>query len=615
MANKKKKSASNRSGKRKKVIRSSLSHDQRIWVKSAMSAANQALSNNELNQAGGLLDQILQVDPFNVEALEQLALIFSKLGESAKAVSLLERAIDIDSRRTRSMYMLACLIGDSERELEAIELYKKVIQTSPDLIEAHNNLGVIYKNTEQFELAIDRFRRVVKADPKSGFALSNLGNVLKDAGKMNKAVEMLARAVAAEPTLTSAYSNLLVSLNYLSEMDASSTFQRHLDWYKHLPSQIRPDRFSFSRSPSEKKKLRIGYVSPDLHNHSVGYFVDSIFSHYDRDAYEVVAYYNNLRKDPIQSRFSELVDEWVWVEGLGDVALADRIYSDQIDILVDLAGHTANNRLAVFYQKPAPIQVTWLGYPNTTGLKQIDYRLSDAIADPVGISDEFHSEKVWRLDKGFLCYTPLNLDASISELPALGDGGITFGSFNNLVKVSDEVVSAWAEILTKVPAARLLIKSRQLGNAMTRERLIKRFEQCGINAERLSLHAMLASREEHMSLYGQVDIALDTFPYNGTTTTCEAMWMGVPTLTLNGDRHASRVGASIMSRVGREDLVADSISDYIARAVSLSDDLNRLAEMRVNMRSVMKASSLCQPSAFCQTLEGAYRSMWSEYLS
>lgn len=607
---KKNRSSARRSSSPKKTIRKKLSHEQRIWLSKAITAANQALAQNNLQQAGELYDQILQLDPSNVDALEQFGLTLSKLGRVPNAVALLERAISIDPKRVRSMYMLACLIGGTERDIEAISLYKKVIKANPSLIEAHNNLGVIYKNNEQFELAIDCFSAVVKAQPKSGYALSNLGNVLKDAGKMDQAVEVLNRAVGAEPTLTAAYSNLLVSLNYLEKIPPEEAYEKHLAWKHYLPKNLQPSRFELSSRLTKKAKLRIGYVSPDLHNHSVGYFIDSVFSHYDRDSYEVYAYYNNTREDSIQARFSGLVDHWVAVENIGDIELADKIYTDQIDILVDLAGHTANNRLAVFYQKPAPVQVTWLGYPNTTGLSQIDYRISDNVADPVGSSDGFTIESLFRLETGFLCYTPLMVASDLSQLPALSTGSVTFGSFNNLVKISDLVVKTWSQILKRVPGSRLLLKSRQLGNAMTRNALIAKFGDQGIDGSRLSLHAMLPARNDHMALYDEIDIGLDTFPYNGTTTTCEAMWMGVPTLTLCGDRHASRVGSSLMNRVGLNEFVAKSTEDYIDKAVALTEDIAALSSLRGDLRRRMKESPLCQPLAFCQALEQGYRTMW-----
>jgi len=612
---KKNRSSARRSGSTKKIIRKKLSHEQRIWVNKAILTANQALAQNNLQKAGELYDQVLQLDPSNVDALEQLGLTLSKLGRASNAIALLERAINIDPKRVRSMYMLACLIGGTERDVEAISLYKKVIKANPGLIEAYNNLGVIYKNNEQFELAIECFRAVVKADPKSGYALSNLGNVLKDAGHMEKAVDILTRAVEAEPTLTSAYSNLLVSLNYLEKLPLEEAYKKHLCWQDYLPKNLQPSRFEFSKRLTDKPKLRIGYVSPDLHNHSVGYFIDSVFSHYDRERYEVYAYYNNTRQDAVQKRFSGLVDHWIAVENKGDIELADQIHADQIDILVDLAGHTANNRLAVFFQKPAPVQVTWLGYPNTTGLSQIDFRISDDIADPAGSSDDFTIESLYRLDTGFLCYTPLELASDVGQLPSLSTANITFGSFNNLVKISDLVIKTWSQILNKVPGSRLLLKSRQLGNAMTRNALIEKFGVHGIESSRLSLHAMLPARQDHMDLYDQIDIALDTFPYNGTTTTCEAMWMGVPTLTLCGDRHASRVGSSLMHRVGLNEFIASSTEDYIHKAVALTKNTAALSDLRGNLRQRMKDSPLCQPLEFCQALERGYRAMWTKNCS
>ena len=296
--------------------------------------------------------------------------------------------------------------------------------------------------------------------------------------------------------------------------------------------------------------------------------------------------------------------------GLSDEELAERIRADGIDILVDLAGHTAKNRLRVFARKPAPVQVTWLGYPNTTGLEAIDYRLVDAVTDPVGEADAWASETLVRLEGGFLCYGGLKDAPEPTVPPCLKTGTVTFGSFNNPAKVSAATFDAWATLLSRLPQARLLLKGTPFADAATRALFLARLGERGVAAERIELVAWLPGAAAHLALYHRVDIALDPFPYNGTTTTCEALWMGVPVVTLRGDRHAGRVGASLLSQIGLTDLIANSVEEYVEIALALARNPGRLDELRRTLRPRMAASPLCDGRAFARKIEAAFRTMW-----
>jgi predicted O-linked N-acetylglucosamine transferase (SPINDLY family) len=298
------------------------------------------------------------------------------------------------------------------------------------------------------------------------------------------------------------------------------------------------------------------------------------------------------------------------IVGLDDEAVVDRIINDRIDILVDLAGHTADNRLKVFAHKPAPVQVTWLGYPNTTGLGTIDYRLTDAIADPQGEADRLHSERLIRLDQGFLCYQQDADTPAVSPPPSFEQGYITFGSFNNMTKVTPRVIKTWATIMKEHAGSHLLLKAKQLGDERTRKRFEKLFAAEGISQERFDMFNRFPSQADHLGFYSRIDIALDPFPYNGTTTTCEALWMGVPVITLRGDRHAGRVGASILHRVGLDDLVASSDCEYVRLGLALAEDPGRLAELRADLRRRLQESVLMDSRRFTRRLEETYRRMW-----
>ena len=579
----------------------------------ALKQANSFLQQGHLNQAGALYQQVLQIDPNNLEALEQMGLAAYKTSQTPLAANCWRRVIDLSPKRVRSAYMLAMLLSEQGQLEEAISLYQRVLALDPRLIEAHNNLGVIYKNMERFEEAIECFDKVVKLQPRSAYALSNLGNVLKDAGYMDRAVEMLKSAIRADRELASAYSNLLVALNYLSDVPAETVSLMHSEWGAHVPDSIKPDRFNFALTPKPNGKIRVGLVSPDLHNHSVAYFVESLFKHHDRKRFEFWCYYNNRKHDSVSERLSSLVDAWKPVFELDEIELADTIFADEVDILIDLAGHTANNRLAVFFQKPAPVQITWLGYPNTTGLSQVDYRVCDELTDPPGIADALCSEAIIRLPEPFICYRPPESDApGVQASPCLNNGYLTFGSFNNLVKMTPEVIQHWSALLKAVVGSKLLIKSRQLANEMTRERVLTSFAEQGIDTSRLVLHEMVPDLRGHLALYGEVDIALDTFPYNGTTTTCEALYMGVPVLGLRGECHASRVTYSLMTSIGLDSFVVSDLNAAIEKASFYNDQPEALQELRSGLRAKLLESKLCSGERFTDhfqdmVLEFAYK--------
>jgi len=342
--------------------------------------------------------------------------------------------------------------------------------------------------------------------------------------------------------------------------------------------------------------------------HSVGYFAQALFAHHDRDAIEVFAYEDVRRPDAMTKWFRERSAGWRSLRGLSDADAAARIYDDGIDILVDLAGHTAGNRLLAFAPRPAPVQVTYLGYPNTTGLPAMDYRLCDATTDPAG--DDGYVEELVRLPHGFLCYAPPPAAPAVAPAPVLSGAPPTFGSFNDLAKMNDEVVALWARLLHAVDGARLYLKTKALFDADARADLRRRFAAHGVDGERLELSGWVADLPSHLAEYARVDVALDTFPYCGTTTTCEALWMGVPVVTLAGARHAGRVGVSINERLALAEMVAPTAGEYVDTACALIADHERLRALRGGLRSRMRGSPLCDGAAFTRSLEAAYRDMW-----
>jgi predicted O-linked N-acetylglucosamine transferase (SPINDLY family) len=359
--------------------------------------------------------------------------------------------------------------------------------------------------------------------------------------------------------------------------------------------------------------LRVGYVSGDFREHSVAYFLEPVLrgqGGHDRAAVEVFCYADQRKRDAMTERLVSFGHQWRWVAGMSDDAVAELVRKDGIDVLVDLAGHSAENRLLVFARKPAPVQVTWLGYPNTTGLSAMDYRVTDAVADPPDLGeDERYSEKLVRLPRCFLCYGMEREWPEVGTLPAQANGFVTFGSFNNIGKVSERTMRLWGKVLQAAPGARLLLKYRSLGDEGTRRVVREAMAKCGVDVSRVEMVGHVGSHVEHLKLYGRVDVGLDTTPYCGTTTTCEAMAMGVPVVTLAGNSHVSRVGASLMTAVGMGEMAAASEDAYVSIAVKVAGDVENLKHVRLGLRERMRGSGLCDAVSFAREMEGAMRRM------
>jgi predicted O-linked N-acetylglucosamine transferase (SPINDLY family) len=566
-----------------------------------------------LEEAGASYRRALALKPGNAETLNNLGIILSDLGRQEEAIANFERALTLAPAYAEVHSNLGNALKAQSRLDEAAASLQRALTLKPDFADAHNNLGNVLQAQGKLEEAAASFRRAISLNPISADSFSNLGNVLKDQGKLEEAIASHRRALDLETDFSQAYSNLLFCLNYKPDITQEQIYNESRQWGDNIQKAIGTVTGQNAHNLKVDRRLRIGYVSPDFREHSVAYFIEPVIMTHNRERVEVYCYSNTRTTDKVTQRLQSETDHWCSIVGRSDEDVAERISEDRIDNMVDLAGHTSNNSLPVFAYKAAPIQVTWLGYPNTTGLRTIAYRLTDAVADPPGEADRLHTEKLVRLEHGFLCYRPVAAAPAVTPLPSLTRGCITFASFNNLTKIGHDVVRAWAKILQAVPDSRLLLKAGQLSDNRTRDYVTALFDREGIAGERLVMHGRLADPTEHMGLYGSVDIGLDPFPYNGTTTTCEALWMGVPVVTLRGDRHAGRVGASILHRLGLEDFIAPTLEEYIESAQELARDRQKLQKMRASLRERMRGAELMDRQKFTGHLEDVFRQMWREY--
>lgn len=611
-------------------------------VMQALQAAMAAHRTGRLVQAEALYRQVLQVMPRQPDALHLLGLIAHQGGRHEAALELIGQAIAI-KRREPGYYINLGLVHEAlgrpddaiasyrqalalnpdiaeancnlggllahHRDIDqAIALCRKALALRPDFVEALCNLGLAYSYKDQPDLAIDCCRRAIALRPDLAQAWHNLGIAHARLNCQDEAIDCFERALALNPGAAGVYNSLFFGLLYRAGTTPGELLAAHRRYAERIETPLRPawPRHGNRRDPG--RRLKIGYVSADFRYHSVAFFVEPLFAHHDRAAFEIHAYYDHFRNDEVTARLRSHVDHWIPCDNLSDAELAARIQADGIDILVDLSGHSAGNRLPVFARKPAPVQVTWLGYPATTGLTAIDWRLTADDVDPEG-SDAYYSERLFRLPRTMWCYRP---PAPAPEAPVRTTvaGAVCFGSMNNLPKISPETVACWSEILRALPAARLVMTGIPEGSA--RQLLLERFAGGGIGPERLEFHARLPVAA-FQALASRIDIALDPFPYNGTTTTCESLWLGIPVVTLIGAMSVSRSGVALLRSIGLDALCAGSEADYVRIAVDLALDPARLQALRAGLHTRMATSPLRDEAGFARAIESAYGLMWRDW--
>jgi predicted O-linked N-acetylglucosamine transferase (SPINDLY family) len=538
-----------------------------------------------------------------------------------QALPLLRRAVLLDPGDASAYYNLAIAYLDLNDPGCQVAL-ERAIALRPGYWDAHVNLGLFHYRMGQFDAAEDRFRHVLLQEPQHLGARMHLASMLRELGRLEECLEQTRTVCAAAPDAPGPGSDYLLARQSDPTASGGDLLADARAWAARFADGLSavglgastPGRAFPDRDLNPNRRLRVGYVSADFHNHSVAKFIEPLLAAHDPGQVEVVAYAQGL-VDETTHRLRAAAHAWHDTRTLDDGALAARIARDRIDILVDLGGHTGHNRLLCFARRPAPIQVTYCGYPGTTGLAAMDWRLTDEVADPAPAADAEATERLWRLPHGFLCYRPDGVDLPVASPPSAQSGVVTFGSFNNLAKLGPEVLTLWARILAASPGARLFMKSRALGDPRPQQRVRRIFEAEGVDPSRLDFLGYAPSTAAHLALYARVDVGLDPFPYNGTTTTCEALWMGVPVVTVLGQRHAGRVGASLLGRVGLGALVARDHDEYRELALALARDAAERARLRGALRGWMTASPLMSPGTLARDVELAYRHFWRDWLA
>jgi protein O-GlcNAc transferase len=598
---------------------------------------------NRLDEAIALHRQALELVPDLLPALEGLARALAAAGALEAALEPAEHARQLAPAVAGNHALVGELLALLRRHDEAIPALSRAVELAPERDDWWQNLARVALSALNIEALERAARHLLEHDPDDAEAKVHLANALfrKDAfgavralletvpaeglvganarnllgvtlarqGQIETGLEALEDVLALAPEAAELQMNRLLHLNYDPDRSPERLKQEHLAWAERFARPLYAHQLGCPQQRDPDRRLRIGYLSPDLRRHSVAYFLAPLLLAHDRNEVEAICYASVPRPDGFSDELRAMADGWIDVHRLDDAALAARIRADRIDILVELAGHTRDSRLLACAYRPAPVQIGYIGYPNTTGVEAIDYRITDHLADPDGF-DDYYCETLIRLPRCFLAYAAPRHAPKVGPPPALRNGFVTFGSFNNLAKVNRGVIALWAEILHQVEGACLVLKSAGTGDAETRAGLEAAFASHGIAAARLRILPPEPDGQSHLALYNEIDIALDPFPYNGATTTCEALWMGVPVITLAGDRHAGRVGASLLSAVGFQAGIAATPEDYVLTARLLASQPELLATARRNLRTDLARSPLRDHEGHARALEEAYRAVW-----
>ena len=553
------------------------------------------------------------VSPDDPTVSTNLGMALHQAGRFGEAVPHLERALSLTPDRADLWYTLGTALHGIGRLGEAVTAFERALALDPAMTDAAYALGVVQQNGGQCDAAIVSYRRVLAACPDHAQAHNNLANTLMMLGQLDEALEHYAAERKLRPENAQSASNLLLARQYDPRVSRQTQADEARAWNAQFAAPLAQLAQPHQNDYDPDRRLRVGYVSSDFHRHPVGYFLAPILQAHDASRIDVYCYANNASEDDdLTARLrASASGGWRSIAGLDDDRAADLIREDGIDVLVDLSGHTAGHRLLTFARRPAPVQVSWLGYVDTTGLDAIDAVIADPIFCPPDEEWSF-SERVVCLPNVRWCYAGVEGAPPVSELPALQRGTATFGCFNSLAKLTPETVVLWARVLEAVPDSRLVLRAIGFGSQSARDRYLGLFASHGIDPARIALYGK-CSHAEYLAAYDEIDVGLDPFPFNGGTVTAESLWMGVPVVTLAGERPVGRMGAAQLGAVGLPELVAESPDAYVEIAAGLAADLPRLATIRRELRPRLQASPLGDVPAFTRDLEAAYRDLWRNW--
>jgi protein O-GlcNAc transferase len=567
----------------------------------------QALGNT--GEAAASFREAINLKPDFRAAHVALGHVLRESGQLDEAISAYVAAIHLKADSADVYTVLGNCLKKKGLLAEAVVAHRRAIELEPEMAEAHSNLGAVLRDGWLIDEAIAACERAIALQPDFGNAYGNLSQALMLSGQVEAGLEASRRVISLQPENAAAHGGYVFSLNYLAEYDAAAIAREQAIWNDRHAEPLRKFILPHRNDPDPERRLRIGYVSADFWAHPVGRFLLPLLENHDKERHEIFAFSQATISDPLTAEFMAACDGWTSVVGLSDEQMAERVRQDGIDILVDLSLHTAGNRLLVFARQPAPVQITWLGYPGSTGLKTMDYRISDPYLDPAGTDLSIYSEKTLTLPDSFWCYRASPVAGEVAACPARAQGRVTFGCLNHFGKVTPPMLRVWMRLLQNLPEAVILL---HVTPGISRQRVLDLFAQEGIDPQRVQFEGRVHPRD-YFQLYGKIDIALDTSPFAGGTTTCDALWMGVPVVTMRGQTVIGRGGVSILANVGLTQLVAESEEQYVQIATGLAGDIGQLERWRSELRGMMQASPLMDAPRFARNMEAAYRTAWRQW--
>jgi len=563
-------------------------------------------------EAGAEFQIAIDLKPDHLEAINNLGAALKTLGQHTAAEPFFREAIKLNAASVEPHLNLASILLDTRRYEEALQSIDAAVELRPELAACHFFRGIILRDLQRFDDAVDSLRRAQNLAPQDPGTLTALGYALLERGDLEEAMDNLRRSIELKPS-PRAHSNVLLTMNYHPGFAPAELLTAHQSWAELHEKPHRDKWLPHANDRSPERKLKIGYVSPDFRGHSVSYFLEPLLRYHDRDQFEIIGFAHLIEPDAHTWRLRAQVDRWRETAGKNFDEVAAMIRDDQIDILVELAGHTANNGLPIFARRPAPVQINLIGFPSTTGLSAMDYRVTDARCDPIGVTDAYNTESLIRLPDLFWAYLPAENAPPVGPLPAdANDGRITFASVNNFAKVTPPVQHLWAQLLHAIPNSQLILQTTAVSSLHTQRLVKERFAAVGVSSDRLDFRPW-SDFVQYMQLLTESDMTLDPFPFNGGTTTCHSLWMGAPVITLAGDRHASRMGLSMMTAIGLPEFIAHTPEEYVQIGVRMANDLPRLREIRRGMRERLAASPLLDGATYTRNLEAAYRQVWRKW--
>jgi len=546
------------------------------------------------------------------EAHFNLLQLLYDLKKFDEAILQSKECLKINSKSVGTLLLLGNLYNKLNQEKESEKYFHEILKIDSKNSNAYYSLGNLYKKRADYEKAIDNYKLAIKFNKNYFAAYNNLGALYQEIGKFDLAVLNFKSVIKINPNFSEAYQNYLFCLNFSKYFDLNLYFELVQKFKQSLP-KIDLDKIrQFPKIKKTGKKIRVGFVSGDYGNHPVSHYLLNTINNISEEKFELIAYSNSNRMDEITLELKKRFNVWRKINHLSDTEVIKLVSKDSVDILFDLSGHTAKNRLSIFVNKVAPVQVTWCGYNASTGLKELDYNIVDPYVVPLS-DQKYFAEKIFQLPNTFQCIS-INDDIKIDHSSYQNKKDITFGSFNNLSKINDNVIEVWSEILKKVQNSKLFLKAKQLDNLIIVENIKKKFQKNGINAEKIITEGHSETRGEMLKKYNQIDIALDPFPYSGITTSLEANWMGVPLLTKKGNNFYSRIGTSINKNLDMEDWIANDEKDYILKAISKASDLKKLFQTKKELRNKFLKSPLTNTKQYAKHFENCLNLMWKTYL-